>query len=287
MNIGVIGLGFMGKIHLRNYLELGCNVYASDINPKAKTKNCEFFSDYKKLLKKDLDGVSICVPTPLHYKIAKQCLKKTNVLVEKPITTTVKQAEELIKTAKKNKKILMVGHIERYNPAVTKCKKIIKSLGKIENIRTKRVGPWPQRNMGTGIVIDLAVHDIDVMRYLIGEITDIRSSVKYKNKIDYQALILLKFRNDADGRIQVKWSTPQKERLLTIKGSRATCNLNYITQELEIIRSEIRKINVKKEEPMKLELEEFLNCIKKRKNPLTSGKEGMKNLEIALKVLRG
>lgn len=284
MNIGIIGLGFMGKIHLRNYQALGCKVYVSDINLKEKPPGCEFFSDYKELLKKDLDGISICVPTPQHYKIAKDCLKKTNVLVEKPITTTVKEAKTLVKLAKKNKKILMVGHIERYNPAVTKCKKILRSLGKIKSIHTKRVGPWPKRETGTGIVKDLAIHDIDVMRYLIGEVKSISSGVKYKNNIDYQALITLKFANSVAGRIQVKWSTPYKERLLTVKGSKATCNLNYITQELELVGS--KKVAVKKAEPMRLELEEFLKCIKTGKKPLTSGEDGLKNLEIALKALR-
>ena len=121
MNVGIVGLGFMGKIHLKNYLALGCNVKISDTNPGARQiaeeNNCDFFPDYKEFLG-TVDGVSVCVPTLMHFEIAKECLKNTNVLVEKPITATLEEARKLVRLATENKRILMVGHIERYNPAV-------------------------------------------------------------------------------------------------------------------------------------------------------------------------
>ncbi|MEM0231852.1 MAG: Gfo/Idh/MocA family oxidoreductase [Candidatus Methanomethylicaceae archaeon] len=296
MRIGVVGLGNMGRNHVRIFSNIKeCNLTAiSDINAEI-AKNIgnqygvESFTDYKLMINK-IDAVSIAVPTSLHYEIASFFIKNgIHCFIEKPITKTIEEAKELIKLAEKYGVKLMVGHIERFNPAVIKMKEIIdkEMLGKILVINARRVGPFPPKNIDTGIIIDLAIHDIDILRYVYGK-EPLKVYSKYgsiKSNYEDYAVILLDF-DEGVGCIETNWFTPHKIRTIVVTGTEGILFLDYIEQSIVIYNSQWKiepKIN--KEEPLKLELEHFIKCIKENKEPITSGEEGLKNLMVAYRAL--
>ncbi|MGC8937053.1 MAG: Gfo/Idh/MocA family oxidoreductase [Candidatus Methanomethylicaceae archaeon] len=299
MRVGVVGLGAMGQNHARIYSTIpGCELVAvADIDDTltrsvSNKYGAEPFNDYKLMLKKDLDAVSIAVPTSLHYEVASFFLENgIHCLVEKPITKTLEEAYKLVELAKKKNRKLMVGHIERYNPAVKKMKEIIDSgmLGKILIINTRRVGPFTPRVVDVGILIDLATHDIDVVRYLYGkEPSNIYSkfgSIKHPHE-DY-AVLLLDF-GESTASIEVNWFTPHKVRTAVVTGTDGIAYMDYMEQSIVVYNSEWKmEPKVEKEEPLKAEIEHFISCIKDDKEPLTSGEEGLKNLEVAYRSLVG
>ena len=171
MKIGVIGAGNMGKKHIRVLSDIDevSKILVADIDTKEEKKlkkrfNTEFYSDYKKMILAEKPiAVNICVPTFLHFKIAKWCMEHgVNVFVEKPIASKVSEAKKLINLAKKHKVLLMVGHIERFNPAVRKVKELIDKgeIGKIIAITARRLGGFPPQIVDVNIAVDLAIHDI-------------------------------------------------------------------------------------------------------------------------------
>lgn len=293
IKVGVIGVGMMGQHHARLYSELDCELVgvadknferAKEIGKKYGTN---YFKDYTELLD-EVDAVSIAVPTSLHKKVALDFIrKKVHCLVEKPIASTVEEAEEMIKEADKNHVKLMIGHIERFNPAVIKLKEIVDKgkLGRLILISTRRVGPFIERIRDVGIIIDSATHDIDVARYLVGKdpINVFAKSGRVKSEKEDHAILVLDF-GDVVASIEVNWFTPHKVRSLVATGTEGIAYLDYIKQELEVCNSKQRITpRINKEEPLKLELEHFLDCIKNNKEPLVDGNEGLKVLEIALK----
>jgi len=319
LNVAVIGVGNMGQHHTRIYSVLkGVNLVAvSDIDEKtgkkiAKNFRCKYFKDYNEMLSKEnnIDVISIAVPTKLHKKVSLDVIKfKKHLLIEKPIASTTKEAEIIIKAAKENKVKLTVGHIERFNPAVQEFKKIIKrgDLGEIISIIAKRVGIFPPQIKDSNVIIDLAVHDIDILNYLLSQqpfkiFTQGRKALT--NQREDSAEIFL-FYNKISGFIQVNWITPVKIRTLAITGSKGYAELNYITQKLEFYQSRYKKsvdnfgefvikfgepvkkeIKINRKEPLLCEIESFLECIKKDKTPLVTGEDGLKSLMIAEKALK-
>ncbi|RLF97694.1 gfo/Idh/MocA family oxidoreductase [Thermococci archaeon] len=297
MRVGVIGIGSMGKNHLRVYSEMNQEIVGiSDINIEkgnflAKKYNTKFFRDYRELLKKDLDAVSIAVPTTLHKKVALDCMEKgINILIEKPIADTLRNALEIKAKAEKEDLKVMVGHIERFNPAIEKIKEMTGAgeMGELVSISAKRVGPYNPRIRDVGIIIDLGVHDIDIISYL------------YKDKVEYvyasagsvihnfedHASILLKFRNGHAGLIETNWLTPFKIRTLTMVGDRGIASIDYLVPSLKLYNEKEEKyIRIEKKEPLKSELEHFIECIKKNKEPIVSIEDGKNALKIALSAI--
>jgi UDP-N-acetylglucosamine 3-dehydrogenase len=296
LRVGVVGVGEMGQHHARVYSELDCKLVGvadSDIEKAKKVgkkHGIKFYANYKDLINKEkVDAVSIAVPTFLHKKVAMDFLKKeVNCLIEKPITSNIDDAKEIIEEAERNHIKLMIGHIERFNPAVLKLKEIIDNgtLGKIVIISTRRVGPFPPRIKDAGIIIDFATHDIDIARYLIGrEPVEIYSKFgKFEHENEDYAIVVLDF-GTTKASIEVNWFTPYKVRSLVATGSKGIVNLDYITQDIVIHNSKRSiKTKIEKEEPLKLELKHFLDCIENNKEPLICGYEGLKVLDIALKA---
>jgi UDP-N-acetylglucosamine 3-dehydrogenase len=291
---GVVGVGAMGEPHARVYSELSHKlVGVVDRDPdKAKEIGQKFgakyYSDYTELIP-EVDAVSIVVPTTLHRQIALDFLKHgVHCLVEKPIASTAEEAEQMIQAAEENDARLMVGHIERFNPAVSKLKELIDQglLGKLMLISTRRVGPYVPRIRDVGIIIDSATHDIDIARYLTGsEPEGIYSKAgRFRHSKEDHAIVILSF-DDITASIEVNWFTPHKVRSLVVTGSEAIAYLDYIEQELTVHNSKDTKvIEVEKAEPLKLELEHFLNCIEGNREPLVNGQEGLKVLRIALEA---
>ncbi|RLG59287.1 MAG: gfo/Idh/MocA family oxidoreductase [Candidatus Hydrothermarchaeota archaeon] len=311
VRVGVIGIGNMGRNHVRVYSELERAelVAIADINREfeaiAHKYKCRFYTDYNEMLEsEEIDAVSIAVPTSLHKKVAMDCITKgKHVLIEKPIASSVEDARAIIKEAKKKNIILMVGHIERFNPAVKKLKEIIKrgELGEIISIVAKRVGVFPPQIKDANVILDLAIHDIDIFNYLLNALpTDVLSfSGKALNKDrEDHAMLLLKY-NSTLCLAQVNWITPVKIRELAVTGTKGYAELNYITQELNIYqsiyergydsfgdfiikfgKSRKREIDVRKEEPLKLELLHFIECIENKTMPTITGEEALAVLEI-------
>jgi len=297
MRVGVIGIGSMGKNHLRVYSEMNQEIVGiADINIErgnflAEKYNTKFFRDYRELLKKDLDAVSIAVPTTLHKKVALDCMEKgINILIEKPIADTLRNALEIKAKAEKEDLKVMVGHIERFNPAIEKIKEMTGTgeMGELVSISAKRVGPYNPRIRDVGIIIDLGVHDIDIISYL------------YKDKVEYvyasagsvihnfedHASILLKFRNGHAGLIETNWLTPFKIRTLTMVGDRGIASIDYLVPSLKLYNEKEEKyIRIEKKEPLRSELEHFIECIKKNKEPIVSIEDGKNALKIALSAI--
>lgn len=298
MRVGVIGIGAMGKNHLRVYSKMNQEIVGiSDIGEErgallAEEYNTSFFKDYNELLKKDIDAISIAVPTKLHKKVALACMEKgIHTLIEKPIADTLESALEIKTKAKKEGLKVMIGHIERFNPAIEKTKEIVESylLGEVVSISAKRVGPYNPRIRDVGIIIDLGVHDIDIISYLYDDkVACVYASAgSVIHNFEDHANILLKFRNGHTGVIETNWLTPYKIRTLTLVGDKGIASVDYVSSSITLYnKSEKRNIDVEKKEPLRKELEYFIDCIKKDKYPMIDPKEGIRVLKIALSAIK-
>lgn len=299
MRVGVIGVGAMGQHHVRIYNEMANVdlVGISDVSEiRVKELSSQYgvpgFNDHTTLLKQDLDAVSIAVPTTLHKQIGLDAIAcGTNILMEKPVSDTIENAKDLVNAASDAGVKIMVGHIERFNPAVMKLKHIMDSglLGKIVSISTKRVGPYNPRIRDVGVILDIGVHDIDIISYLYGkqvnEIYAIAGS-NFHSFEDYAA-ILLRFDHDFSGMVETNWLTPHKIRKLTAIGTKGVAYLDYIDQTLELHDGEwIRQAKVEKSEPLKNELEYFIKSISSGMDPHPSGSDGLHVLEVAKAAIR-
>jgi UDP-N-acetylglucosamine 3-dehydrogenase len=306
--MGVIGVGSMGKNHARVYSEIAELVGVSDVNDDfvnmvAGKFGAKGFTDYNELLKEDLDGVSIAVPTVMHHSVAMAAINKgINVLVEKPIANTVAEAEEMIKAAEREGVTLAVGHIERHNSVIKHAKNALKSnaFGDLITMTSRRVSSFPHRIKDVGVIIDLAIHDIDIMRYL--NPSPVKSvycigGAKKSGKLESYASLLINFENNTPGFVEVNWLTPMKVRKIWLTCSKDYVELDYINQSLQIssaklmdydamdlyhlpIEYNIRKLSLKKEEPLKTELLDFIATMGGGK-PLIDGRDGLVNLKVA------
>jgi len=299
IRVGVVGVGMMGQHHVRVYSELAKEgrvelVGIADANFKrakelARKFNTVPYSDYRELAEKNLDAVSIAVPTSLHKDVALEFIEVgTSVLVEKPIADNVKNARAMIEAANEKNVILMVGHIERFNPAVLKLRGLIErgELGKIVTISAKRVGPMAKRIRDVGIIIDLGVHDIDVISFLFGQkvksVYARAGNVLHPAGVEDHALITLGFA-EGTGIVETNWLTPHKTRTLNVVGTKGIAYLDYIEQSLKLYNSEwIKEAKIERREPLKNELEHFIECIEKKKRPIVDGKAGLHALKVAL-----
>jgi UDP-N-acetylglucosamine 3-dehydrogenase len=317
LNAAVIGVGNMGRYHARTYSNLkSVNLIAvSDIDGKvgkkvAKDFNCKYYEDYKEMLgRENINAVSVTVPTKSHKKVALDVIRaRKHLLIEKPIAASAKEAKEIIKDAKRAQVKLAVGHIERFNPAVQELKKLFKrqELGEIISIIVRRIGMFPPQIKDANVIIDLAVHDIDILSYLLNQQPTevfVKGRKTLTNQREDSAEIFLSY-NGISGFIQVNWITPVKIRILSVNGSKGYAELNYITQKLELYESKYKKtvdnfgefvvkfgepvkkeIKINKKEPLVCELDSFIKCIKENKKPEVTGEDGLKALMIAEKAI--
>jgi UDP-N-acetylglucosamine 3-dehydrogenase len=297
VKVGVVGLGVMGQHHARVYSQLECEfvgVVDADID-RARTVGehygVPYYADHTELVSR-VDAVSVVVPTSLHRKVAMDFLSKgVHCLVEKPIASQLEDAKEMQRVAQATHAKLAVGHIERFNPAVTRLKEIIDEgiLGEIMIISTRRVGPFARRIRDVGIIVDSASHDIDVARYLVGKepiTTFARSGRLMHATQEDHAVIVLDF-GSSMASIEVNWFTPHKVRSLVATGSMGIAYLDYIEQRLTIHHwGKEWHVPVQKTEPLKLELEHFLRCAENGEQPLVDGHEGIRVLELCLAAAR-
>ena len=301
LGVGVIGTGFWGRNHARVFKELEetellavCDINAERAKNVAKQFGVRAYTNMGKMLKrKDIEAVSICTWSLNLSKEALKALKtRKHVLVEKPMATNVKQAEKLLEMAEEKGLHLTVGFLMRFIPGIQHMKNAIedKTIGNLVCATAKRVSEWPERIGDVGVVKDTAIHDIDIIRYLFGEepiaVYAKTGSMKYKKFEDY-AQIMLTFASGKNAFIESNWLTPYKTRTLVITGSKAIMKLDYITQELTIEDAkETMQPRYPWQEPLKLELQHFANCILKKEKPLITGMDGLKALQIAEAALK-
>jgi predicted dehydrogenase len=295
LRVGVIGVGQLGQHHARIYSQMKDVelIGICDTDPlrqdKATEYNTAFFTDHTALIGK-VDAVSIAVPTFLHYALAKDFLQNnTHVLIEKPITNSLTEADELIALANERKLFLRVGHIERYNSAFRAVKKLAK---KIKFIEIHRLGPFTPRVKDCGVVLDLMIHDIDIVLSLINsKLTYLDGvGVNVLTKHEDIANVRLKFESGAIVNITASRLTPEKKRKIRIFQDDACISIDYQNQDAVIYQKELfqiseKKFDITKEEPLKSELTDFINAIVKNAPADRVDRDARNALDIALQIL--
>lgn len=320
-NVAVIGAGPWGKNHVRVYSELGgVNLFVvSDVSSQAlesiKTKYPETktTTDYTSVLRdSSVDCVSVCVPAGLHYNVCKEALSAgKHILVEKPLTLNSKEALELVKLAEKEKLVLAVGHIFRFDPTLKKAKEEYKkgTFGKIYYISQARMGLKRPRE-DCGVIFNYASHDLDILCFFLDkempkEITAVTAHSLGRREYEDLAIITTRFDNGVLGYLQVSWLPPKKTRDFWIVGEKSSAFVDTMKFEIEVFKSgivpscdnfgmfqlitkegESCKLPVEKCEPLKEELSHVIDCVKSGKKPVNDGYVGLrtvKMLEAALK----
>jgi UDP-N-acetylglucosamine 3-dehydrogenase len=301
LGVAVIGTGFWGKNHARVYKELAstelvaiCDVNAERAKSVADQFGVKAYTDSARMLKnKEVEAVSICTWSTVLAKEALKALKAgKHVLVEKPMASDTKKAEKLLETAEKNDLHLTVGFLMRFIPGMLHIREAVenKKIGELVCATAKRVSQWPERIGDVGVVKDTAIHDIDVMRYIANEdpitVYAKTGSMRHRKFEDY-AQIMLTYKDGKSAFIESNWLTPYKTRTLTVTGADAIMRLDYITQELWIEETkETLQPRYPWQEPLKLELQHFAECITEKKKPLITAADGLKALQIAEAALQ-
>ena len=308
VRVAVVGVGRMGQYHVGVYSEIPDVrlIGIADINETrgkeiAEKYNTKSYGDYKKLLGK-VDVASIAVPTSLHYKIAKDFLQAgTNILIEKPMTRSIDEARELFNIAEKKGLTLHIGHVERFNGAVQELKKIVDNPLFIES---RRLGPYDPRIQDDGVVMDLMIHDIDIILNLLNsKVRDINVVGKsvFSDKDDL-CNVQLKFENGCLATITASRATQHKIRTLAITQKDKYIFLDYTNQDIHIHRQafsehsitkqELRykqesfteRIFVHRENPLKIELKHLIDCATNGAERKVSVAEEIYSLQIALEI---
>ncbi|MCX7013180.1 MAG: Gfo/Idh/MocA family oxidoreductase [Candidatus Sumerlaeota bacterium] len=305
IRVGVIGVGHLGQHHARIFSENPrcALVGVVDVNEGAATriaKACrtQSFFDHRRLLGL-VDAVSVVVPTPAHYEVAKDFLEAgVHVLVEKPIASNVREARALINLARKHKCILQVGHIERFNAAVRKLRDILTAPKFVE---CHRVGPYDPRVRDVGVVLDLMIHDLDILLQIApAPIASFEAvGVPILSPSEDIANVRIKFADGCIANVTASRVTPSKMRKIRIWQDNAYISLDYDRQSMEIYRRvelpqgkdgdprfEIvrKRIRVKMEDKLALELDHFLDCVEQGTRPLVDGEAATQALELAVQI---
>jgi predicted dehydrogenase len=302
IKVGVIGVGYLGNYHAQKYaamedVEL---VGVSDISKKqaekvASTYGTTPFTDYIDLLDK-VDGVSIVVPTPYHHKVASTCLDHgVDVMLEKPMTVTLDEADDLNAKAKNNNLILQVGHLERYNPAIVAMSEYLTSPFIIESQRIHQFNP---RGADVDVVLDLMIHDIDIILSIVPSplktIQTIGAPIVTKETDVANAQ--LTFENGCTANVSVSRVAQDNVRSLRIFQPGSSINVNYASKEITIIEQagitsqglpaeKIKRFCFTDKDALEDELTDFISNIRTRQQPLVSGLAGRQALAVALQVI--
>jgi predicted dehydrogenase len=307
LKVGVIGVGSLGQHHARVYSEIKdvelIGVADSDpqrteeIAAKNKTKA---FADYRELLKAT-QAVSVVVPTSLHHEVAKEAINAGNhLLLEKPITSKIEEAEELVKLAEEKAVKLQVGHIERFNPAIRAAAEHISDPKFIE---CTRIAPFVSRGTDVPVVLDLMIHDIDII------LSFVRSPLKNVSAIGFNlvsekediANARLEFANGCVANVTASRISAKKERKIRFFQRNAYINVDYMKPEARVYKLkgnpkgmldlakmvDYQELKIDKVEPLKAELSDFVNCVLKDSQPLVTGQDGLMALKVAEEILAG
>ena len=304
IRVGVVGVGHLGMHHARVYTEiLGAQlVGVVDINEEraqtiAEPLGVPAYGDFATFLRiARPDAVSIVVPTSKHYEIAKVAMEHdAHVLVEKPVTTSVDEAEKLLNLAVERDVILQVGHIERFNSAVEHVREFVKDP---YFIQTRRVGPFSPRISDVGVVLDLMIHDVDIILSMVNSELISISAMGRCIRTDHEdiASVQLRFANGAMAQILVSRVSEKRQRMMEITEAERFVTVNFETQDITVQRSvresggnivEVVEHPVfPKTEPLKMELQHFISCIRDGLQPMVGIKDGKRALEVCVAALR-
>src|SRR5246500_2289177 len=301
LRLGVVGVGVMGYNHARVLAEMPGVTLIGVADPDDKqadfvsrTLGCATVPDIRDLLELGVDAVSIAAPTHLHRSIALTAVGRgVHALVEKPIASTVEEGREIIAAARRAGVTLMVGHVERFNPAVQAIKEAIRNED-ILSIAITRVGPFPPRMTNVGIVIDLAVHDIDLIRWFTdSDIVEVQPQLS-SAVAEREDIALLQFRTASGvlAHINTNWLTPFKARSVTVATRKKYIMGDLLTRQVTECFGfqpdcsySMRHLSVGHAEPLRSELQAFVEAIRTEGVPAVTGDEGVASLEIATRCL--
>jgi len=299
--VGVIGLGSMGKIHLRNYCEMPdvqvvgvMDVAQANLDDARQRFGVPGFKDLAGLLALDLDAVSISVPTVLHFEVAMQVIERgVALLVEKPLAATAEQARKLVDLARTKSVPLMVGHIERFNPAIQRVKEL--AGDDLISLSIERVGPFPVRIQDVGVIRDLGSHDIDLLRFVTGSDFASVSGVfsTSQGKHEDSAIITAKMKNGVLAHITTNWVTPFRSRKIRAACKSRFIEANLMTQEVrefspfsnEDKTYSVREWPAVHREQMREELTQFLAAVRDKTPVPITGEDGLEVLKVIERIL--
>ncbi len=298
LRAAVIGLGAMGANHARVYREIEgtelvavADTDAMRISAATGAGATRGYADFERLLDEERpDLVSVCVPTMLHLDIGSRVIERgVPLLVEKPLAATLDEGRQLRDLAARADVLMTAGHIERFNPAVIELKRRLSAgeLGRVFQVHARRVGPFPQRVRDVGVVLDLAPHDIDVMRWLLeSEVARVHAETEQRINTEHEDMLvgMLRFANGVVGVLDINWLTPTKIRELSVLGERGMFRVDYLARELTFFENDaaaqrqpadwaarhlkgvsegpIHAIPIEKREPLRVELEAFVYAVR-------------------------
>ncbi len=301
LRVGVVGAGVMGTNHARVLATLPGVSLAGVADPLAEHRDraakligCPTFDGVEALLDQNIDAVTIAAPTHLHHDIALACInRKIHVLVEKPIAPSVEEGRAIVAAARAAGVTLMIGHVERFNPAVAAIKQAIKGED-ILSIAITRVGPFPPRMSNVGVVIDLAVHDIDLIRWFTeSDIAEVQPQLS-SAIAEREDIALLQFRTASGvlAHINTNWLTPFKARNVTVATRGKYVMGDLLTRQVTECFGfqpdgaySMRHLSVGHDEPLRAELLAFISAVRSGGGPAVTGEDGLASLEIAIRCL--
>lgn len=315
LRVAVIGVGAMGRNHARVYSDLPgvrlvgvADIDAQTVQAVAERYGAEAYTNARQMLAEQRPhAVTVAVPTADHCRVALDVIEHgVHLLIEKPIASSVEEGQQIIAAARQAGLHLMIGHIERFNPAVIALKAHLAKgeLGRVFQIDARRQGPFPVRVVDVGAVIDLAVHDLDIMRYITGaEVVRAYAETERRVHSTREDLLsgLVRLSDGTVGTLMINWLTPTKIRELHVTGERGMFRVDYLTQDLyfyenavansgdwdtlRVLRgvSEGRMIRhvVAKREPLRGELEAFLAAVRGESPVPVTGMDGLTALNLA------
>jgi UDP-N-acetylglucosamine 3-dehydrogenase len=304
LRAGVIGLGQMGQHHARVWASLPGVQLVAVADPddellrrSVKATGATGFDDAQAMLAAgELDLISVVAPTSLHSELTVAALRAgAHVLVEKPIAADRAEAVTMMEAAAAAGRMLTVGHIERFNPAIVELRRRLaaRELGRVFQVRAERLGPFPHRIQDVGVVVDLAPHDLDVIRFLLGsEPVRVYAETERRVHTDHEDLLagVVKFANGAVGLLDINWLTPTKRRRLTVTGEDGMYVADYLSQELSFVANPSddsvsagpsESLPVTRREPLLVELEAFAAAVRAGGPPPVEPREALVALQLA------
>lgn len=302
LRTAVIGVGYLGRFHAQKYAQLPDSQLLAVVDGRAEAREavarelgCEAVADHRALLGK-VDAVSIVTTTPAHFQIASDFLAAgTHVLVEKPVTETVEQARQLIAAAKAAGRVLQVGHLERFNAAILAAEPW---LSKPRFIECQRLAPYKQRGTDVDVVLDLMIHDIDIVQSIVGsdiEAIDAIGTSVFSGEIDI-ANARIRFANGCVANTTASRVSLKTERKMRVFRDDAYLSLDLQQKILTVIRKRadtpeegqlpvtIEEQSFEQGDALKAEIESFLQCVRSGKRPVVSGEDGLRALETAIRI---
>jgi len=319
LKVAVIGVGAMGSNHARVFSEIpeAQLVAVSDSSERtaqhiASRLSVPGYTDFKEMLAREKpDAVSIAVPTALHEEVALAALEeKVHVLIEKPIASTLEAGRRIIAAADSVNRKLMVGHIVRFNPAIQMLKRKLDEgqLGRIFQIVCRRIGPFPDRIQDVGVIVDLAPHDIDIMRYITGnDPMRVYAEIEHRLHTDHEDLLLgvLRFPDNVAGSLEINWLTPTKVREIFVLGELGMFRVDDLTQDLYFYENaqvdkvmwpalqtlkgvregSMTRYSFLRYEPLKAELQAFVKCIQDDTPVPVTGEDSLIALKVSLALI--